>query len=32
MSEQTQRIALLDELNLMQTENVYLRVQLKAKK
>lgn len=32
MSEQTQRIALLDELNSMQTENGTLRAQLRAKK
>ncbi|KAG1873560.1 Up-regulated during septation-domain-containing protein [Suillus subalutaceus] len=32
MSEQTQRIALLDELNSMQTENGNLRAQLRAKK
>ncbi|KAF8559447.1 hypothetical protein OG21DRAFT_1503350 [Imleria badia] len=31
-SEQTQRIALLDELNLMQTENATLRAQLRALK
>ncbi|KAF5322596.1 hypothetical protein D9619_000538 [Psilocybe cf. subviscida] len=32
MSEQTQRIALLDELNTMQTENGNLRAQLRAAK
>jgi hypothetical protein len=32
MSEQTQRIALLDELNSMQTENGNLRAQLRAKR
>jgi hypothetical protein len=32
MSEQTQRIALLDELNTMQTENGTLRAQLRAAK
>lgn len=32
MSEQTQKIALLDELNSMQTENGNLRAQLRAKK
>ncbi|KAG1806337.1 Up-regulated during septation-domain-containing protein [Suillus plorans] len=32
MSEQTQRIALLDELNSVQTENGNLRAQLRAKK
>lgn len=31
-SEQTQRIALLDELNTMQTENAQLRAQLRAAK
>lgn len=31
-SEQTQRIALLDELNSMQTENATLRAQLRALK
>lgn len=31
-SEQTQRIAVLDELNLMQTENGNLRAQLRAVK
>ncbi|KAG5652093.1 hypothetical protein H0H81_006313 [Sphagnurus paluster] len=31
-SEQTQRIALLDELNSMQTENAQLRAQLRARK
>ena len=31
-SEQSQRIALLDELNLMQTENGNLRAQLRAVK
>jgi hypothetical protein len=31
-SEQSQRIALLDELNSMQTENSQLRAQIRAKK
>lgn len=31
-SEQSQRIALLDELNSMQTENAQLRAQLRARK
>jgi predicted nucleic acid-binding Zn-ribbon protein len=32
MSEQTQRVALLDELNSMQTENSQLREQLRSKR
>ena|ERR1700761_9619394 len=32
MSEQTQRVALLDELNTMQTENGQLREQLRAER